>query len=60
MAVFFHLIGIVLTLAAPASEAVPAWSVVTASAAAALAMGVYLLVSQPQILRALRVADLES
>lgn len=60
LAVFFHLIGIVLTLAAPAGEAVPAWSVVTASATAALAMGVYLLVSQPQILRALRVADLES
>jgi hypothetical protein len=60
LAVFFHLVGIVLMLAAPSGGAVPAWSVVTASAAAALAMGVYLLVSQPQILRAVRLADLES
>ena len=60
LAVFFHLIGVVLMLAAPSGDAVPAWSVVTASGVAALAMGVYLLVSQPQILRAVRLADLES
>ena len=59
LAVFFHLVGVVVMLAAPAGEAVPAWSVVTASAIAALAMAVYLLGSQPEILQALRRADLE-
>jgi hypothetical protein len=60
LAVFFHLVGIVMMLAAPSGGAVSSWSVVTASAVAALAMGVYLLASQPQLLEAVRTADLES
>lgn len=60
LALFLHLVGVVVVLAAPAGEAVPAWSVVTASLTAALAMGVYLLASQPRILEAIRSADLES
>lgn len=59
LAVFMHLVGVVVVLAAPAGEAVPAWSVVTASLTAALAMGVYLLMSEPRILEAIRRVDLE-
>jgi hypothetical protein len=59
LAVFFHLVGVVVMLAAPSEGAVPAWSVVAASAAAALTMGFYLVASEPRILQVIRMADLE-
>ncbi|HWC06853.1 MAG TPA: hypothetical protein VG799_06355 [Gemmatimonadota bacterium] len=60
LALFFHLVGGVVMLAGPSEGLVSVWSVVVASAIAALAMGIYLLASQPQILAAVRLADLES
>ena len=60
LVVFFHLVGFVLVLSAPAGEWIPAWAVVGASAAAALSMVGYLLAARPEALAAARRVDLEA
>ena len=57
---FFHLVGFVLVLSAPAGEWIPAWAVVGASAAAGLSMVGYLLAARPEALAAARRVDLEA
>lgn len=60
LVVFFHAIGIVLWLAAPAGPAIPAWSVVLVSAVAGIVMATVLLAARPETIAALRRADLEA
>jgi hypothetical protein len=57
---FFHLVGFVLVLSAPAGQWIPAWAVVGASAAAGLSMVGYLLAARPEALAAARRVDLEA
>lgn len=57
--VFLHAVGMVLWLAAPASAAIPLWSIVAASAFAGAGMALVVLGASPEKVAALRHADLE-